>query len=133
MSFVFLSSNILLLKKIGMLAIIEKVQQNYLFITILFKIKFTIKFSLSLYLSLSLSLSLYIYIYNIIFFFNWLRHPIIFNISFVHEQVSIVFTKSCHCSKLPKTWNVLVLEFWTIWIFMSKWQNCKTNVWSLNM
>ena len=71
MSFVSSSSNILLLKKIGMLTMIEKVQQNYLFITILFNIKFTIKFSLSL--------SLYIYIY----IYDWLRHPIIFNISFV--------------------------------------------------
>ena len=83
--------------------------KNYLFLMILFNIKFTIKFSLSLSLSLSLALSKYIYIY----IFNWLSHPIVFNIFFI-LQASIVFSKSCHCSELPRTWKVVVLEFWTI-------------------
>ena len=49
----------------------------------LFKIKFTIKFSLSLSLSLSLNIYIYIYIY-----FNWLSHPIIFNLSFIQKHQS---------------------------------------------
>ena len=80
MSFVSLSSNILILKKNWYAYNNREFNKNYLFLMILFNIKFTIKFSLSLSLSLSLSQYKYIYIYIYIFFFNWLRHPIIFNI-----------------------------------------------------